>query len=179
MELTQYVQTSDPSQSALMSHLYASLESSRLSILESPTGTGKSLTLLIGSLVWLSHHAERSVRAKVCSVENEDEPEWVQKHYIEHKIKELKASEIELECRLDEVRKRREDDRKRRELESARIGTKRRIGGVVEKEKKRKKLEKDDVEEFLLQDWEESGSMKKTIIGEDGLTDEVREMMKR
>ncbi|KAL5111664.1 ATP-dependent DNA helicase DDX11 [Taenia crassiceps] len=45
-----------PQQNNLMRFLYASLASSKCSIIESPTGTGKSITLLTSSLHWLLDH---------------------------------------------------------------------------------------------------------------------------
>ncbi|XP_030646577.1 ATP-dependent DNA helicase DDX11 [Chanos chanos] len=42
-----------------MEALYATLDQGKIGIFESPTGTGKSLSLLCGSLTWLRDHEER------------------------------------------------------------------------------------------------------------------------
>lgn len=42
-----------------MSHLYTALEQNKLGIFESPTGTGKSLSLICGTLSWLRDHEQR------------------------------------------------------------------------------------------------------------------------
>lgn len=41
-----------------MTHLYETIENQRIGIFESPTGTGKSLSLICGSLKWLKDHEE-------------------------------------------------------------------------------------------------------------------------
>lgn len=50
-----------PIQQDFMSSLYQALEEGKLGIFESPTGTGKSLSLICGALTWLSDH-DRSLR---------------------------------------------------------------------------------------------------------------------
>ncbi|PNF28755.1 ATP-dependent DNA helicase DDX11 [Cryptotermes secundus] len=45
-----------------MKHLYKTLEEGKLGIFESPTGTGKSLSLICGALCWLRDHEERKRR---------------------------------------------------------------------------------------------------------------------
>ncbi|XP_078487454.1 ATP-dependent DNA helicase DDX11-like [Ciona intestinalis] len=42
-----------------MKSLYQAIEDKNIGIFESPTGTGKSLSLICGSLTWLKDHEER------------------------------------------------------------------------------------------------------------------------
>ncbi|KAJ1900499.1 ATP-dependent DNA helicase chl1 [Kickxella alabastrina] len=42
-----------------MKRLFETIEESKFAIFESPTGTGKSLSIICGALTWLSHHKER------------------------------------------------------------------------------------------------------------------------
>ncbi|CAG2063951.1 unnamed protein product, partial [Timema podura] len=46
-------------QKDFMKSLYIALEEGKLGIFESPTGTGKSLSVICGALTWLCHHEER------------------------------------------------------------------------------------------------------------------------
>ncbi|KAJ9588736.1 hypothetical protein L9F63_017971 [Diploptera punctata] len=48
-----------PIQKDFMKHLYLALEERKLGIFESPTGTGKSLSLICGALRWLLDHEKR------------------------------------------------------------------------------------------------------------------------
>ncbi|VDM31896.1 unnamed protein product [Hydatigera taeniaeformis] len=56
-----------PQQNDLMRFLHASLNSSKCSIIESPTGTGKSISLLTGSLHWLLDH-NRAINAHLAKL---------------------------------------------------------------------------------------------------------------
>jgi len=42
-----------PIQEDFMCHLFSALEGGRLGVFESPTGTGKSLSIICGALTWL------------------------------------------------------------------------------------------------------------------------------
>ena len=42
-----------PIQSALMGRLYETLERGHIGLFESPTGTGKTMSLIVASLTWL------------------------------------------------------------------------------------------------------------------------------
>ncbi|CAL8263560.1 unnamed protein product [Merluccius merluccius] len=51
-----------PIQEQFMQALYGALEDSKVGIFESPTGTGKSLSLICGALSWLKDFEERRIR---------------------------------------------------------------------------------------------------------------------
>ena len=46
-----------------MNNLYRCIEHEKVGIFESPTGTGKSLSLICGALTWLRDHERRSLDA--------------------------------------------------------------------------------------------------------------------
>lgn len=48
-------------QEALMASLYETLTSGRFGVFESPTGTGKSLSVICGALLWRKHAEERDL----------------------------------------------------------------------------------------------------------------------
>ncbi|KAI8847733.1 helicase C-terminal domain-containing protein [Chytridium lagenaria] len=80
-------------QEDFMRSLYACLESSKTGIFESPTGTGKSLSIICGAMKWLRDHQNRPKEVKIqeimdqmtlgkVTVEDDDEPDWVKQHEV-------------------------------------------------------------------------------------------------
>ena len=80
------------SQTDLMQALYDGLSRGGLIVLESPTGTGKSLGLICGSLTWLIEHRKSLLLSKmhtdrtdaVDSSDDENIPAWLQDHTQNH-----------------------------------------------------------------------------------------------
>ncbi|KAM0752291.1 DNA repair helicase [Meredithblackwellia eburnea MCA 4105] len=97
----------------LMRHVYNAIESNKVAVVESPTGTGKSLSLICSTLTYLNHasaHARaqlvEDVRAQVAASSNaNDEPDWVLQQEVERQLRELDRAEKELEDRLEEIRR--------------------------------------------------------------------------
>ncbi|CEQ40378.1 SPOSA6832_02011 [Sporobolomyces salmonicolor] len=116
------LQPSDPSygfpfqpyaiQKQLMDHVYGALSAGMCTVVESPTGTGKSLSLISSTLTFLRdvrahtrHQLVASIRASVAnSASMKDEPAWVIEHEIKTKLDELDRQERELEERLGKIR---------------------------------------------------------------------------
>ncbi|VDK34827.1 unnamed protein product [Taenia asiatica] len=115
-----------PQQNNLMRFLYASLASSKCSIIESPTGTGKSITLLTSSLHWLLDH-NKAVNAHLAKLRDYlqkegdrlvDEADWIAAHsrrralriQVDKEMQPLEATQkalaeaVELLKRADGVR---------------------------------------------------------------------------
>lgn len=80
---------SDPIQINLMKHVFEAIEKKRVAIVESPTGTGKSLSLICSTLSWITLHQERvqsAVMADLLARLQEsmpDEPAWVIRKEVE------------------------------------------------------------------------------------------------
>lgn len=85
-----------PIQVEFMDALYECIDNHQIGIFESPTGSGKSLSLICGSLTWLKDNRfvlnEAQVKVKLRSLlsnEKNDEPKWVQEQALEDKINQM------------------------------------------------------------------------------------------
>ncbi|KAH7336846.1 DNA repair helicase [Rhizoctonia solani] len=93
----------------LMKSLYTALEDRKVAVLESPTGTGKSLSLLCGAMTWLRDNKERAIRGELENLKfNIQKPEWVSRQILEKHKRELEQAEADLEERLQAARRREE-----------------------------------------------------------------------
>ncbi|KAJ3331329.1 DEAD H (Asp-Glu-Ala-Asp His) box helicase 11 [Blyttiomyces sp. JEL0837] len=86
-----------------MRTLYDCIENGKIGIFESPTGTGKSLSLICGSLKWLMDHEQRSdeQRLEDLIAVKLKEPDWVKEHRMK-KIRSDALFDIESEKRRRE-----------------------------------------------------------------------------
>ncbi|KPV75443.1 uncharacterized protein RHOBADRAFT_14367 [Rhodotorula graminis WP1] len=122
-------------QKQLMDHLYRSFAASQVTVVESPTGTGKSLSLISSSLSFLRdakaharHDLVASIREHVASSDSmKDEPAWVIEHEIKSKLDELDRQERDLEERLRAIREREKKERVRAAQEQGRTLAKKRL----------------------------------------------------
>lgn len=89
-----------------MKTLYDTLESKKVGIFESPTGTGKTLSLICGSMSWLRDYNRREYELQINDTtdDKDNEPAWVKEHA--RKIREAEISDKikEFEAHLKEAR---------------------------------------------------------------------------
>ncbi|KAG9574816.1 ATP-dependent RNA helicase CHL1, partial [Aureobasidium melanogenum] len=99
-----------------MRALYDCIEQGKIGIFESPTGTGKSLSLACGSLTWLRDHKRKQFDESIAAIEgDDDEPEWMIQHSREEKKNQVIQKRADLEAKLEKIRQHERKIRDRQE----------------------------------------------------------------
>ena len=82
-------------QKKLMHTIYTTLDTGGIALLESPTGTGKSLSIICSSLHWILNYNQH-IKNNTNSTSNkskESTPDWVHQHF-DKKLKEQQVTDI-------------------------------------------------------------------------------------
>ncbi|KAL4945329.1 hypothetical protein BDV06DRAFT_185020 [Aspergillus oleicola] len=160
-----------------MQSLYACLEDGKVAIFESPTGTGKSLSLICGSLTWLRDHKRKQLLESVQNVTyDDDEPEWMVEFAKRERSRAITEKRIEFESRLARIK--REEEKQRAALANP--------AGPRKRQKVDTILSSEDVGEkdnFALEDYEsdndQSSASTKAYMGANGLSSSTLELLDR
>lgn len=118
-------------QDQFMRSLYSVIENRKIGIFESPTGTGKTLSLMCSALKWLTDHNElnrldleeqiRKLTLEIKTIEDENakSSDWLsgqydslQKKEILNRLRDQLASMDEYEQKVNEMRKKWKDQNK-------------------------------------------------------------------
>ena len=160
----------------LMNVIYECIEEGKIGILESPTGTGKSLSLICGSLAWLRDYQEKALQGELSTEETPDEPDWVVEHEREEKKKTAIEKKSVLQARLKLIRAK--ELRQKQRYENGEPTAKR-----LKTQKDDVKLDLGDDTQFELVDYSSDDNSKqvKTARGpsDEGLSSESQELMEK
>lgn len=96
-----------------MKDLYKTIEDGKVGIFESPTGTGKSLSLICGSLTWLRDHKRRVLEGSTQKLEPGEDPDWMVEAETQQRRHVVLQQREELESRLYKVRQKERETKRR------------------------------------------------------------------
>ncbi|KAH7382985.1 helicase C-terminal domain-containing protein [Cadophora sp. MPI-SDFR-AT-0126] len=154
-------------QETFMETVYQVLEDGKVGILESPTGTGKSLSLICGALTWLRDHKAKAFEEGLNWSNDSDEPEWIIEQAKARRRRELLRNREDIEARLAKIRAKEKAQRdkylkgdqsfKRRKVEAENV--------------------EDDEEQFVLDDYDSDREQGKGSTG--GLSAKTLELMSK
>ncbi|EFQ88691.1 hypothetical protein PTT_15338 [Pyrenophora teres f. teres 0-1] len=160
-------------QNEFMGAVYKCLEDRKVGIFESPTGTGKSLSLICGSLTWLRDHKRRMFEEGFAiDANNCDEPSWIVEHAQKQRKQEALRRKQDLNDRIAKIKAKEKRAKECYQDSALRY--------------KRQKLATDDASddheaEYVLDDYEsDEGSHKRAKAGtfdESGLSAETQALM--
>jgi chromosome transmission fidelity protein 1 len=160
-------------QNEFMVAVYECLENSQVGIFESPTGTGKSLSLICGSLTWLRDHKRRTFEEGFANDgANSEEPSWIVEHAQKQRKQEALRRKQELDERIAKIKAK--EKRAKERYENGEPGYKRRKVASGE-------TDDDDEAQFVLDDYESDGEFHKRaragVFNESGLSAETQALM--
>ena len=98
-------------QSDFMQRLYQCIENRNVGIFESPTGTGKSLSLICAALTWLRDNERRNFYG---SVEDDAELDWLSRAEKKNQRDHLLETRREVESKLKDVRRKNAQEEERK-----------------------------------------------------------------
>jgi chromosome transmission fidelity protein 1 len=163
-------------QTDFMNAIYDCLDTGKVGIFESPTGTGKSLSLICGSLTWLRDHKRRTFEEGFLVSEGDsDEPAWMLEHTQRQKKEEALQRRRELNERLAKIKAKEKRAKERFDSGETRY--------------KRQKLAADETNTngdealFILDDYESDDDAQKAekrhAFNDSGLSSETRALMEK
>ncbi|KAK3079269.1 hypothetical protein LTS18_005294, partial [Coniosporium uncinatum] len=160
-----------------MNALYECIEEGKVGIFESPTGTGKSLSLICGSLTWLRDHKRKTLEeGLVDATGDDDEPDWMAEHATKEKRWIAMQKRGDLEARLAKVRAKEKKTRDRQNGSKFTAKRTRTTASDVPSDK-------DDEARFVLDEYESDDDAqqknRKGLYADYGLSAETEALMKK
>lgn len=91
-------------QNQLMNAVYDCISEGKVGIFESPTGTGKSLSLICSTLSWLRDEQKKIFDSDVSLEGDDEEPAWIMEQARRQRTEMLVQRRLDLESRLNQIR---------------------------------------------------------------------------
>ncbi|KAK0249516.1 hypothetical protein B0A54_15903 [Friedmanniomyces endolithicus] len=146
-------------QQQFMEAMYDCIDRGEVGIFESPTGTGKSLSLICSSLTWLREHRRKVFDKALAAVTlDDDDPAWMAEHALDSRRREMRRMREDFEARLSAVRER-ESKLKERHALGVPLRKKRRVTPDDEPSPA-------DEEQYILDDYDDSKDGKIPVNGQ-------------
>ncbi|KAF2848298.1 ATP-dependent RNA helicase-like protein chl1 [Plenodomus tracheiphilus IPT5] len=145
-------------QNEFMNAVYTCLEGGKVGIFESPTGTGKSLSLICASLTWLRDHKRQTFEEgfAVCQHEG-DEPAWMLEHARKQTRREALRRKQDLNDRIAKVKNKERRAKERSEADGQRYKRQKTDASTVNGD--------DDEAQFALDDYESDHETQRRANG--------------
>ena len=162
-------------QCQLMTAVYDCISKGQVGIFESPTGTGKSLSLICSTLSWLRDEQKSALNSQVSVQGSDEEPAWILEQARKQKTEQLLQRRLELESRLAKCRDK--ESRQRLQYEKGEPLRKR---AKVNHGSSASELESED--RFVLADYDSEGEEKgsSAVPGDcDGLSVASLDLMRK
>ncbi|KAF2653464.1 ATP-dependent RNA helicase-like protein chl1 [Lophiostoma macrostomum CBS 122681] len=163
-------------QKEFMNAVYDCLEDGRVGIFESPTGTGKSLSLICGSLTWLRDFKKRAFeQGFAIDAVNTNEPDWVLEQAQKQRKEAALARRRGLEDRISKIRAKERRIKQRYEIGDSE-SKRRKVAGTVRDDEA-------DEARFVLDDYDSDeevvGTHKSNTFDDSGLSAETQVLMEQ
>lgn len=162
-------------QAQLMNAVYDCISEGKVGIFESPTGTGKSLSLICSTLSWLRDEQQKHLDLDLSVKGDDDEPAWIVEQSRKQRLELLMQQRLDLESRLAKIREK--ELRQKQQYET---------GGPVKKRARTShgitSSALGDEEQFLLDDYEsedEARGLSTVQHHDEGFSAASLEMMRK
>ncbi|KAJ6111623.1 Helicase-like DEXD box c2 type [Penicillium sp. IBT 18751x] len=160
-----------------MRALYESLEDGKVAVFESPTGTGKSLSLICGALTWLRDHKRKAFQESLDqAAADDDEPEWMIEFAKRNSRRALAEKRHGFEARLAKIKQ--EEERLKAGQDNSEHPRKKQR---LDKSSSQSDAKADD-DQFLLDDYDsetEETKAQSVSGGADGLSASTLALLQR
>lgn len=111
-----------------MQALYSCIDDGNVGIFESPTGTGKSLSIICASLTWLRHQQRQKFNPPQAPADS-DEPDWMVESARKEKRQDAIYAIQALEARLQRARE--SEQKSKQRYENGRSHPKKRVRSIA------------------------------------------------